>query len=56
MKTMILAAVAAMSLSVATTEMVQAASFAAPQTSYHSAPDGSRDFGPSGTDLEGGWG
>ena len=56
MKSMILAVLAATSLSLATSETVQAASFAAPQNSYSSAPAGNMDFGPSGTALEGGWG
>ena len=56
MKTMILAALAAISLSVATTQVVQAANFAAPEASHSSAPAGNMDFGPSGSNLEGGWG
>jgi hypothetical protein len=56
MKVVILAAVAALGLAVAGTQGAQAATFGAPQTTLHEAPSDSLDFGPSGSEVDGGWG
>jgi hypothetical protein len=51
MKSLILAAV--MTFGVAATQLAQALPIATPQTTEHSQP---ADFGPSGSETEGGWG
>ncbi len=56
MKNMILAAVAALSLTAAIAPVANAASFGGPQTSYHQGPYDNTGHGPGETGLEGGGG
>jgi hypothetical protein len=56
MKSAILAAFAALSLAAASGYSAQAATFGAPQTTLHGAPSDNVDFGPGGSDVDGGWG
>jgi hypothetical protein len=56
MKIVILAVFAALNLSVAGAQVARAANLATPQTTLLGAQSDNVDFGPSGSDSDGGWG
>jgi hypothetical protein len=56
MKLVILAVVAALGLAMAGTQGAEAATLSTSQSTLHGAPSDNVDFGPSGSEGDGGWG